>query len=428
MDLPDWLLIIPPVVSFLAVMWIYFKILKLAKVKDLVDNPNARKLQKLPVPVLGGLAVFFGVAFGMLGASTMTNLWGLAPVFTAMVIMLYVGWMDDILSLSAKTRLGVEIVVILLLCLGTDGCVDSLHGLWGVGEFSLWIAVPLTVFAGVGIINAINMIDGVNGLSSGLCMWMSFIFGFALLKSGDVPDAMLAFCMTAALIPFWLHNVFGRTSKMFIGDSGTMVLGVLMAWFVIQILRHDTVIWWTEIKEVSLVAFCLAVLAVPVADTVRVMLGRILKGNSPFRPDKTHLHHIFIKFGMSHAITTATIVGIDIVIALLWYFSYKVLGWSQEAQFYLVVFLGVVLVWGTYSVMRLIEKKNPALKEKMASASLAHTIEGREWWHVIQRWLDAPEILSERRALRRERILEERNQRKFVNERGGRKKKKNEKE
>jgi UDP-N-acetylmuramyl pentapeptide phosphotransferase/UDP-N-acetylglucosamine-1-phosphate transferase len=169
------------------------------------------------------------------------------------------------------------------------------------------------------------------------------------------------------------------------------------------------------------VAFCLAVLAVPVADTVRVMLGRILKGNSPFRPDKTHLHHIFIKFGMSHAITSATIVGIDILIAVLWYFSYKVLGWSQEAQFYLVVFLGVVLVWGTYSVMRLIEKKNPALKEKMASASLAHTIEGREWWHVIQRWLDAPEILSERRALRRERILKERNQRKFVNERGGEK-------
>lgn len=393
----------------------------MAKEKEMVDNPNARKLQKVPIPVLGGLAVFFGVAFGMLGASTMTNLWALVPVFTAMVIMLYVGWMDDILSLSAKTRLGVEIVVILLLCLGTDGWVDSLHGLWGIGQFSLFIAVPLTLFAGVGIINAINMIDGVNGLSSGICMCCSSIFGFALLQSGDVADAMLAFCMTAALIPFWLHNVFGRTSKMFIGDSGTMVLGVLMAWFVIQILRHDTVIWWTEIKEVSLVAFCLAVLAVPVADTVRVMLGRILRGNSPFRPDKTHLHHIFIKFGMSHAITSLTIVGIDVLIAVLWYFSYKFLGWSQEAQFYLVVFLGVVLVWGTYSVMRLIEKKSPALQEKMASASLAHTIEGREWWHVIQRWLDAPEILSERRALRRERILEERNQRKFINERGGKK-------
>ena len=421
MEFPNWLLIFPPIISFLAVWWIYFKILKMAKEKEMVDNPNARKLQKVPIPVLGGLAVFFGVACGMLGASALTNLWSLAPVFMAMVIMLYVGWMDDILSLSAKTRLGVEIVVILLLCLGTDGWVDSLHGLWGIGQFSLFIAVPLTLFAGVGIINAINMIDGVNGLSSGLCMWCSFIFGFALLKSGDVADAVLAFCMTAALIPFWLHNVFGKSSKMFIGDSGTMVLGVLMAWFVIQILRHDTVIWWTEIKEVSLVAFCLAVLAVPVADTVRVMLGRILKGNSPFRPDKTHLHHIFIKFGMSHAITTATIVGIDIVIALLWYFSYKVLGWSQEAQFYLVVFLGVVLVWGTYSVMRLIEKKNPALQNRLASASLAHTIEGREWWHVIQRWLDAPEILSERRALRRERILEERNQRKFINERGGKK-------
>ncbi len=421
MEIPNWLLIFPPIISFLAVWWIYFKILKMAKDKEMVDNPNARKLQKMPIPVLGGLAVFFGVACGMLGASALTNLWSLAPVFMAMVIMLYVGWMDDILSLSSRTRACIEVVVILGMCLGTDGCVDSLHGLWGIEGFSLYIAVPLTVFAGVGIINAINMIDGVNGLSSGICMCCSSIFGFALLQSGDVADAMLAFCMTAALVPFWLHNVFGRTSKMFIGDSGTMVMGVLLAWFVIQILRHDTVIWWTEITETCLVAFCLAVMAVPVADTVRVMLMRIGKGNSPFRPDKTHLHHIFIKFGMSHAITSLTIVGIDVLIAVLWYFSYKFLRWSQEAQFYLVVFLGVVLVWGTYCVLRLIEKKNPALQERMASASLAHTIEGREWWGVIQRWLDAPEILMKRKELHRERILEERNKRKFINERGGKK-------
>ena len=428
MEISERLLFIPPLVSFMAVWWIYFKILKMAKDKDMVDNPNARKLQKIPIPVLGGLAVFFGVAFGMLAACTLTNLWSLAPVLMAMVIMLYVGWMDDILSLSARTRFGIEVIVILGMCLGTHGWVDSLHGLWGIEEFSLYIAVPLTVFAGVGIINAINMIDGVNGLSSGICMCCSSIFGFALLQSGDVADAMLAFSMTAALLPFWFHNVFGRTSKMFIGDSGTMVMGVLMTWFVVQILRHDTVIWWTEITETCLVAFCLAAMAVPVADTVRVMLGRIFRGRDPFSPDKTHLHHIFIKFGMSHAITTATIVGIDIVIALLWYCSYKVLGWSQEMQFYLVVFLGVTLVWGTYSVMRLIEKKNSALKDRLASASLAHPIEGREWWNVVRRWLDEPEVLMERKAMRRERILEERNRRKFVNERGGRKKKKNEKE
>ena len=91
-------------------------------------------------------------------------------MFMAMVIMLYVGGLDDILGLSARTRFGIEVVVILGMCLGTDGWVDSLHGLWGIRAFSLYIAVPLTVFAGVGIINAINMIDGVNGLSSGLCM------------------------------------------------------------------------------------------------------------------------------------------------------------------------------------------------------------------------------------------------------------------
>ena len=185
-----------------------------------MDNPDARKLQKVPVPVLGGIAVFFGVLMGLLvyratiGIGTMVdgaalpimNLTNLTPVLVGASIMLYVGALDDIMGLTPRARLGIEVLVMLGIIYGTGMCVDSLHGLWGVGQMSWWIAVPLTVFAGVGIINAYNMVDGVNGLSSGLCMAVRGMFGLVFLKSGDTSNAALAFVMVASLLPFYVHN------------------------------------------------------------------------------------------------------------------------------------------------------------------------------------------------------------------------------
>ena len=174
-------------VSLLSVRWVFFKVLKIAKDKHLVDNPDARKLQKAPVPVVGGLAVFFGVVIGVLVGVSMCGLLSLfvdlefesgmfsclLPVVLSMVVMLYAGAMDDILGLTPTSRFVLEILVVLTIMLSTGKSIDSFHGMWGIENFSWYSAVPLTVFAGVGIINAINMVDGVNGLSSGLCILAS---------------------------------------------------------------------------------------------------------------------------------------------------------------------------------------------------------------------------------------------------------------
>ena len=161
--------VVAAIVALVAVRWVYFKILYIAKTKGLVDNPDARKLQKEPVPVTGGLAVFFGVAMGLLAGYSVGGLMGvefqirLMPVLVSMVVMLYIGAMDDIMGLSPTVRFVIEILTVLGLIYTSGGCIDTFHGLWGIEQFSWWIAVPLTVFAGVGIINAVNMIDGVNG-------------------------------------------------------------------------------------------------------------------------------------------------------------------------------------------------------------------------------------------------------------------------
>lgn len=419
-------ILVPALSALLAVRWIYFKILKLAKEKGLVDNPDARKLQKFPVPVLGGLAVFFGVTFGMLtgcalyytfnecitGQATEFTSTRLIQVMLAMSVMLYTGSLDDILGLSPRTRFVIEILVILGIVLSSGACMDSLHGLWGVQEFTWWVAVPLTVFAGVGIINAVNMVDGVNGLSSGLCITCSALFGVVFLYIGDVANAILAFTMVASLLPFFVHNVFGDKSRMFIGDAGTMIMGILMTWFVICIISsggYASLIF----DDVCIVAMVLAFMSVPVADTLRVMTMRVFKGKSPFSPDKTHLHHAFVAMGVSHSITALSIILINLAVVGTWYVAVKT-GASLECQLYSVIIVAAILVWGSYIFLEHESRSNSRKAQWLRNFSIRTHLGRKEWWQRFTYFLDAPEFDEHERKNLRNKL-----ERKFVNSREG---------
>ena len=344
-------IIIPFFIALLLVGWIHPRLVKIALLKNIVDNPDARKLQRTPVPVLGGVAVFFGVVIAIGCMSSVVDCSGLPVVIMAMMAMLYTGTMDDILSLSPGLRFVIEIVVVLLLIFVGGYCIDDFHGLWNIGRFSDWYAVPLTVVAAVGIINAINLVDGVNGLSSGYCIMACLIFGTLFFLSGEESMTILAVVSVGALIPFFLHNVFGKTSKMFIGDGGTLVMGVVMSVFVIEILQNGSRAAAYVDPNVGLVPFTLAVLSVPVFDTLRVMSTRILKGTSPFRPDKTHLHHMFIDLGCSHVATTLAILGVNMFVVLCWW-SLEASGFSIAVQLYAVIAVSLLVTSGLYHFMQ----------------------------------------------------------------------------
>ena len=344
-------IIIPFFTALLLVGWIHPRLVKIALLKNIVDNPDARKLQRTPVPVLGGVAVFFGVVIAIGCMSSVVDCSGLPVVIMAMMAMLYTGTMDDILSLSPGLRFVIEIVVVLLLIFVGGYCIDDFHGLWNIGRFSYWCAVPLTVVAAVGIINAINLVDGVNGLSSGYCIMACLIFGTLFFLAGEAPMTILAAVSVGALIPFFLHNVFGKTSKMFIGDGGTLVMGVVMSVFVIAILQNGSRVAAYVNPNVRLVPFTLAVLSVPVFDTLRVMSTRILKGTSPFRPDKTHLHHMFIDLGCSHVATTLAILGVNMFVVLCWW-ALEASGFSIAVQLYAVIAVSLLVTSGLYHFMQ----------------------------------------------------------------------------
>ncbi|BFK45221.1 MraY family glycosyltransferase [Alistipes sp. i18-0019-D1] len=348
---PLYLVFIPFCISLLLVAWIHPRLVKIANLKNIVDNPDARKLQRTPVPVLGGVAVFFGVVVSMGCMAPVMNGTHMLVIIMAMMAMLYTGTMDDILNLSPAFRFLVEIIVILLLIFVGGYSIDDFHTLWGIGQIPVWAAIPLTVFAATGIINAINLIDGVNGLSSGFCIMACILFGVLFFLAGDTPMAILAAVSGGALIPFFMHNVFGKTSKMFIGDGGTLVMGGVMSVFVIAVLKQGSLSASYVSERVGLVAFTLAVLSVPVFDTLRVMATRLLNGASPFRPDKTHLHHMFIELGCSHVATTVAILSMNFLIVLAWWLL-MTLGASVDMQFYAVVAMSLLATFGTYHFMQ----------------------------------------------------------------------------
>lgn len=331
--------ILPFIVGLLIVAWIHPLIVKFSKVRNAYDIPDYRKLQKKPVPVLGGLAVYFGIIVGTAVVSMVFNSYALFTCGAAMTVMVYIGTLDDLMGLSPCLRLILEVLTIGFVMKMDMVSINDFHGLFGIWHLPVFVSIPLCVISCVGIINAINMIDGVNGLSSGLCFIASIVFGILFCSSYDGTMAVMASLTAGALVPFFFHNVFGKTTKMFIGDSGTLMLGMLLSIFCMRTI-DNTSLEAANHPRLGVIAFCLSVLSVPVFDTLRVMTGRIVKGVSPFHADKSHLHHLFIGIGFSHIGTTAMVISLNILNILCWFACY-LLGGDATAQFIVVVAVGM---------------------------------------------------------------------------------------
>ena len=328
--------------------------------KNIVDNPDQRKIQRAPVPVLGGVAVFFGIVVSITLTAIFYDATSLFAILGVMVIMLYIGVMDDILSLSPAIRFVIESVVVLMLIFSNDYSINHFHGLWGIEEISMWVSVPLTVVACVGILNAINMIDGVNGLLSGYCIVACSLFAAAFIWADDRDAASLALISIGALLPFFFHNVFGKKSKMFIGDGGALLMGTIISTFIIGALNSNSPLAEKVDVNFGVIPFTLAVLSIPVFDTLRVMVRRICRGTSPFQPDKTHLHHMLFDLGFSHIGITLFEILSNLMVVLIWWICYR-LGLSISVQLYVVVLLAIMVTFGFYEIVIISKKRDNKL-------------------------------------------------------------------
>ncbi|MGL5682623.1 MAG: glycosyltransferase family 4 protein [Marinifilaceae bacterium] len=283
------------------------KLIKLARIKDIVDTPGLRKVHVNPVAILGGLGIMLSVITSML----VFGLYAHKQVVVAMTVALLMGCMglyDDITDMRASKKFLMEVVIgIVLFSLGFQ--FNTLHGIFGIDALPYGIAMALSVLAFVGICNAINLVDGVDGLLTGLCGFYATVLMLLFIQGNIVEYAMFAATITGAIIPAFIFNVFGTKNKLFMGDCGALFLGVVMYIFIV--VGNSSVVT-KVVPNLNPISLWISILSIPVMDTLRVMTMRMLKGRSPFSPDKTHLHHYLLRFHLSHRAVSFTILMLNI--------------------------------------------------------------------------------------------------------------------
>lgn len=329
--------VLPWLFAIIVVSIIHPRLVKTALCRSIVDNPDARKLNKEPIPVLGGVGIYAGILSAVCLFSYIDGVRPLYSVLVAATMMLCIGVADDIVNIRARLKLLSQILAVAVLMYFGGFKIDTFGGLWGVYALPEPVSILLTLLTGVGIVNAMNLIDGVDGLSSGYGIITSAICGTVFCMAGNAAFTILCFAIAGALLPFFIHNIFGRKYKMFMGDGGSLLLGLLFAVMVMQFVHTGGL---PQMKGV--VSFVLAVFSIPVFDTLRVMASRMLEGRSPFSADKSHLHHIFIDMGYHHPATTAMILALDIFIVGVWFVTENIAAITVDIQFYIVAATGLL--------------------------------------------------------------------------------------
>ena len=307
--------------SFLITFYCTPVIIKVAQAKKLYDNPDdERKLHKAPVPSLGGLGIFLGVFISL---ALSTEIWFSDASFiyyrTSLVLILFLGLKDDILGISPWKKLLGQIVVALILVFKAGLLLNNMHGFLGLNTLPITLSYLLTFFTIIVIINAFNLIDGVDGLASLVALSSAVAFGIFFLIDGQLPFALLAFTCSASLLAFLYFNF--QPAKIFMGDGGAMLIGLIIAILSLQFISSAPFSKVHAIAASPVIGFGFILL--PMMDTLRVFSIRMLKGRSPFSPDRNHIHHLLLDRGISHrGVSFISVLICVFFIIVSYYFSF----------------------------------------------------------------------------------------------------------
>jgi len=276
----------------------------------LMDHPNDRSAAKSPIPTLGGIAIFLSFVFASTIGLSGDELPEMIYILCAVILMFFVGLKDDILELSAWKKLVSQLIAATIIVFLAKIRFTNLHGFLGIGDIGMIPSVILSFFVMIVIINAFNLMDGIDGLAAGLSILAAAVFGSWFLISGHHDYAILSFSLVGAISGFFYFNLYGKENKIFMGDTGSLVLGTLMAVIVIR-FNEFNIDQTQPFAIASAPAVSFGILIYPLVDTIRVFIIRLLQFKSPFSADKNHLHHRLLTLGFSHKKATYTIITIN---------------------------------------------------------------------------------------------------------------------
>lgn len=330
--------------SFLLTFYTIPTVVKISRRKNLMDEPGARSSHLRKIPNLGGISMFYSLAVcASIYAFELFEMYKF--LFASLVILLYIGVMDDIVVMRAYKKLFAQIVVTSLMVIGSDVRIRSFFGLFGIYELNYFFSVAMSIFTFIVLINAFNLIDGIDGLAGGYSILCSAMFGISYYRLGEYnyPLVVLSGVIIGSVIGFLYFNLSNyRNNKIFMGDTGSMILGFLLAFTAICFIDIFIDKKLPEIPRYylqSAPAIAMAILILPIIDTLNVFMIRICNGKSPLVADKNHIHHSLLKLGLTHRRSTTYILMYYLFIVSVAYFYRHI---NVNVLLLIIVILGFI--------------------------------------------------------------------------------------
>ncbi len=310
-------IILSAALAFLITYFAIPVIIQVAKDKKLFDEPDERKVHKVVIPTLGGLGIFAGFIIGFLMGVPSNLAYEMQFFIAASIVIFFLGMKDDILVLSASKKFIGQLIAAGILIKFGGVQITNMHGFLGIYELPHIASIVFSVFTIVVITNSFNLIDGIDGLAGSLGLLTTTVFGLYFLYSDHLMYSVMSFALAGALVSFLIYNF--SPAKIFMGDTGSLLLGLINSILVIKFINIAGTSGGKFFLEAS-PAIGMAVLIVPLMDTLRVFGLRLLQRRSPFSPDRLHIHHFLLDLGWSHRRITLTCVLVNLVFIAAAYF------------------------------------------------------------------------------------------------------------
>ncbi len=338
-----------PILFFLgAYVLTYFtipKIIGLVEHKKLMDQPNKRSSHVKITPTLGGIAFFYTLVFALFFLKGWGNHDEAIYFIPGLTILFIIGLKDDLLVLSPYTKLAAQLVSILFILSNESFMIHSLNGFLGIHEVPVYLYYGVAGFVMLTIINAYNLIDGIDGLAAIVGVVILIIYTTIFYITGEYFFVLLCLTLNGALIAFLSFNL-SSNKKIFMGDTGSLIVGFIISTLTLKFLALSPESYNSLpflLENVPLIA--ISILIVPLFDTARVFTIRLANKKSPFSPDRNHTHHILIDyFKISHQQASFIIGGFNLIFVIF----FIILGSSSYNLYLVIALIATVLFLGYF--------------------------------------------------------------------------------
>ncbi|KAB1153288.1 undecaprenyl/decaprenyl-phosphate alpha-N-acetylglucosaminyl 1-phosphate transferase [Tenacibaculum aiptasiae] len=325
--------------SFLVTYFVIPKIIKVVSYKKLLDEPNNRSSHKKVTPTLGGVAFYITIILSFFFLKKWDSDLFSLNLMVSITVLFIIGLKDDLIAISAKTKALAQILAISFLVFDNGLMTDTLGGFLGITNVNYWTYLVFVYFAIFFIINSYNLIDGIDGLASSVGIMIFTLYSIIFYLLGENYYFFLCIVIIGTLLAFLSFNL-SEKRKIFMGDTGSMIIGFLIALLTFKILTYNYKIDKIDIPSENLIIILTSIISIPVLDTVRVFIIRTINKKSFFIADRNHVHHVFVDQGLSHRRATFFIVFINLIITTIIYLLSSVL--NSFALLFVFLLLSVV--------------------------------------------------------------------------------------